>query len=77
MKETIAKYLKQILTEDDNATFCIAKCLALVAFFSFIGYAIFGLVKDHYDVSSYANGLMQVLLGSGGLIAGKQFSQKQ
>ena len=76
MKETIRRLLKNILTEDDNLTYCVAKVMALIAFVSFIGYAVVGLFHDHFSLAEFGNGLMTVLLGSGGVILGKQVSQK-
>lgn len=73
----IKVWLKQILTEDDNATLCVAKILAVLAVFSFFGYAAYGLYKDHFALSEFASGLMQVLLGSGGVILGKQLTQQK
>jgi hypothetical protein len=74
--EKIAQWLKEALTEDDNSTICVAKVMAVLAFLSFLGYSIYGLWKDHFALVDFANGIMQVLLGSAGVIAGKQITQK-
>jgi hypothetical protein len=75
--DKLKTWIKQALTEDDNATICVAKVLAVISFFTFIGYAVYGLIHgDHHALNEFGNGLMTVLLGSGGLIAGKQLSQK-
>lgn len=73
----IAKWLQDIFSEDDGMAICVAKVLAVIAVLSYIIYAAYGLLKhDHFDISGFASGLMQVLGGSGGIIAAKQFTQK-
>lgn len=72
MKELI----KKLLCEDNGDQICIAKIMALAAFLSFLGYAAFGLYKGNVDLEKFANGIMQVLLGAGGVIAGKNLSTK-
>jgi hypothetical protein len=47
-----------------------------VAFVSFLGYEVYGLTLGHFSIGEFGNGLMTVLPGSGGLIMGKQFTQK-
>lgn len=75
--QVIKTFFKQLMTEDDNQTFCIAKLMAVVAFISYIGYAGAGLYQAKtYDMNAYANGLMLVLTGCGAIIAAKQFTQK-
>jgi hypothetical protein len=34
------------------------------------------LLHDHFAINEFANGILQVLLGSAGVIAGKNFSEK-
>lgn len=73
----IKKWLLDIFSEDDNATICVAKCLAVLAVLAFVGYAAYGLIHgDHFSLSDFGSGLMTVLLGSSGVIAGKQLTQK-
>ncbi len=76
MKDLLKRFLKNLITEDDGESFCIAKIMAAMAFFSFIGYAIFGLIHGHFALQEFASGLMQVLAGSGAVIMGKQMTQK-
>ncbi|TDK63541.1 hypothetical protein [Sapientia aquatica] len=72
------KFLKNIFTEDDNETFCIAKFMAAVAFVSYLGYAGYGLyLSKNADITNFANGIMQVLVGCGGVIGAKQATQKK
>ena len=75
--DKIKKWIKDIFSEDDGDAVCIAKVLAVFSILTYIGYAAFGLFKGHFDLTNYANGMMQVLLGSGGIIAGKQITQKK
>jgi hypothetical protein len=72
----IKQWIKDAFTEDDGNAICVAKCLAVLAVFSFIGYAAVGLWHGHFSLSEFGDGLMTVLLGSGGVIAGKQITQK-
>lgn len=73
----IKKWILDIFSEDDNETVCVAKVLAVLAFIAFLAYAGWGLFKgDHFVLNDFGNGLMTVLLGSGGVIAGKQITQK-
>ncbi len=75
---SVKKFIANLLKEaGENSPYCIARVMSMVAFVSFLGYAIFALVaRDHFDVSGFANGLMQVLVGCGGIIAGKNLTQK-
>ena len=73
----IKLFFKQLMTEDDNSTFCIAKLMAVVAFASYLGYAGYGLYQAKtYDMNSYATGLMMVLTGAGAIIGAKNITQK-
>lgn len=73
----IKKWMQDIFSEDDGMAICVAKVLAVVAVLSFIAYAAYGLFKhDHFVLADFANGLMQVLGGSGAIIAAKQVTQK-
>ncbi len=65
-----------MFTEDDGNAVCVAKVLAVLSVFAFIAYAGVGLWHDHFALSDFGNGLMTVLIGSGGVIAGKQITQK-
>lgn len=73
----IKQWVKDIFSEDDGEAVCVAKVLAVISVISFIGYGLFGLMHDHFALNEFANGMMQVLLGSGGVIAGKQFTQQK
>lgn len=75
--DKIKQWVKDIFSEDNGEAVCVAKVLAVLSVFAFIGYAIYGLIaKDHFALNEFASGLMNVLLGGGGVIAGKQFTQK-
>ena len=71
----IKQYIKDALTEDDGQAVCVAKVMAVFAFFSYIGYGSYGLATGHFDLELYSRGLMEVLIGSGSIIAGKQITQ--
>lgn len=72
----LRSWTQDIFSEDDGQAICVAKVLAVLAFFSFLGYAGFGLYEGHFDLGGFAQGLMMVLAGSGAIIAGKQFGQR-
>jgi hypothetical protein len=72
----IGKWIKDIFSEPDGEAICIAKVMAIIAFFSYLGYSGWGLLHDHFAINEFANGILQVLLGSAGVIAGKNFSEK-
>jgi hypothetical protein len=72
----VKEIVKKLLCEDNGDQLCIAKIMAVIAFISFLGYAAFGLIKGNFALDGFANGVMQVLLGAGGVIAGKNISTK-
>lgn len=70
------KWVHDILSEPDGEAICVAKVLAVIGFLSFLGYAVWGLIHDHFAIQEFANGLLQVLMGCAGVIMGKNFSEK-
>jgi hypothetical protein len=73
----ISKWTKDIFSEDDGMSVCVAKVLAVISVLAFIAYAVYGLIAhDHFSISEFGTGLMTVLGGSGGIIAAKQVTQK-
>ncbi len=70
------QWLRDIFSEPDGEAVCVAKVMAVFAFLSFLGYSGYGLFHDHFAMSDFASGLMQVMLGSAGVIAGKNFSER-
>jgi hypothetical protein len=74
--DRIKQWISDVLKESGSDTVCIARVMAIITFVSFLGYAAFGLYKDHFDLSNFANGVMQVLLGCGGVIGIKNATSK-
>lgn len=75
---TTRSVLTQIFTEDDGVSVCVAKVLAVGAVVAYVCYAGYGLLhSDHFALGEFGNGLMTVLLGGSGIIAGKQFTQQK
>lgn len=72
----INKWISDILKETGNDTIDISRIMAVIAFVSYLGYAGFGLYKDHFDLNTFATGLLQVLLGAGGIVGIKQATTK-
>ena len=72
------KFIKDILTENDNETYCIARVGLAVALLSFTGYAGYQVynAKD-FKYIDFGNGVMQILTGGAAIIGAKQFSGKQ
>ena len=70
-------WLLKLFGEDNGADVCIAKIMAAVAFITFLGYALWGLRDGHYAIADFASGLMQVLMGSAAVIAGKNITTRQ
>ena len=73
----VKAWLRNLFGSDNGDDVCIAKIMAVVAFFSFLAYAGVGLHKGQFDQSAFASGIMQVLLGAGGVIAGKNLSTRK
>lgn len=69
-------WLKQLFAEDNGNDLCIAKIMAAVAFVSYLIYAGIGMWQHHFNLTDFGTGLMTVLLGSAGVIAGKNFSTR-
>jgi len=71
------KILRDWFTEDDGTSYCIAKALAAIAVIFYlvnVTYSIY--IGNAPDLKAFGDGLMQVMIGAGALIAGKQFTQK-
>lgn len=71
------KILKDILTENDNETYCAARVCAVAALFGFLAIAIIHVLhgKD-IDFSQLGVGFGTVLGGSGVMIGAKQATSK-
>ncbi len=74
--DKVKSWLTTLLGEDNGNEVCIAKLLALFAFISYIGYAAYGLVQGHFALNDFSSGIMNVLLGSGAAIAGKNITTR-
>jgi len=59
------------LAKDDTDTLCIARMGSIISFTLYNVYALYGLYHGHFDLSGYGSGIMNVLLGSAGLLLGK------
>jgi hypothetical protein len=71
------KILKDILTEDNNETYCAARVCAIAALFGFLVIAIIQVVNGHdIDFSQLGVGFGTVLGGSGVMIGAKAATQK-
>lgn len=78
MLTIIKKFLKDLLTENDNETYCLARVLSILVVLCFIvGAALMFWYTKKFDFSGYGSCAMQLLGGSGALIGLKQVSSKQ
>jgi len=69
--------LFEIFSEDDNKALCMAKVFSGITFVGFHFYVGYLMYTGHPPtLSEYANASLQVLAGSGIIIAGKQITQK-
>ena len=72
------KIFKDILTEDNNETYCAARVCAIVALFGFLGIAILHVLHGgSMDFSQLGVGFGTVLGGSGVMIGAKAATQKE
>jgi hypothetical protein len=73
----IKKLFNDILTEDDGVSFCFAKVISLVVIVWFMVTLSYCIHFSHtVSPDTLGSSVMNVLLGIGGFIAGKQFTQK-
>jgi hypothetical protein len=71
------KLFKDILTEDDNQTYCAARLCAVAALFGFLAIAIIHVLHGgSMDFSQLGMGFGTVLGGSGVMIGAKAATQK-
>jgi len=72
------KLFKDILTEDDNETYCAARVCAIASLFGFLVIAIIHVINGHeVDFSQLGVGFGTVLGGSGVMIGAKAATQKE
>jgi predicted benzoate:H+ symporter BenE len=71
------KLFKDILTEDDNNTYCAARVCGVAALFGFLGIALVHTFHNNpIDFSQLGMGFGAVLGGSGVMIGAKAMTQK-
>lgn len=70
MKAAIAKFMRDLFTEDDaGQIFSLVHVMAASGFLTFIGLAVYAVVKTHaFDPQAYGLGFTGVLGGAGGAI---------
>ena len=72
------KFIKDILTEDNNETYCAARVCAVAALFGFLVIAIIRVSHGgEIDFSQLGVGFGTVLSGSGVMIGAKAATQKE
>ena len=71
------KLFRDILTEDDNQTYCAARFCAVVCVLGFLGIALFAAFHGtEIDLEKLGMGLATTLGGSGVMIGAKAATQK-
>ncbi len=77
MLDKLTNWIKKLIADETGNSPCIAKIIGSVSVVAYFGYAGVGLHSGHFDMEGFAHGLMDVLLGAGGLIAGKQLTTRR
>jgi ABC-type phosphate/phosphonate transport system permease subunit len=71
------KFIRDLFTEDDGVSWCLAKVSAFIALVSYLSNATYSVYLGHtLDLSAFGTGLAAVLAGGAALIAAKQATQK-
>ena len=73
------KFLKDILTEDDNQTYCAARVCGILTVIGFTAVALLRAFdrSSQIDFSQLGIGFGAVLTGSGALIGAKALTQRK
>ncbi len=75
MFASIKKAIKDMLTENDNSTYCLARVAAALAIIAFMAGTAYDMSIHHsFMYTNFANGIMQILGGGGAMIGMKQFT---
>jgi len=76
-RKSKVKLFKDILTEDDNQTYCAARFCAIVCILGFLAVALFNVIHGvEIDLEKLGMGLATTLGGSGVMIGAKAATQK-
>lgn len=71
------KFVKDLLTETDNETFCLARVALILSLFTFIGFSGYEVYNSKgFKASDFASGVMQILTGGAAIIGAKTFTTK-
>jgi hypothetical protein len=64
------KFIKDLLTENDSTTYCIARVAFAIALLGFMGNATYQLYSTHVlDLANFATGISTILASGGASIA--------
>ena len=67
------KFINDILTENDNITYCFSRISASIGVISYVSAATYMLIHGSgFTLSEYATGFATILAGAGAVIALKQ-----
>ena len=73
----MSRLIKDLFTEADNRTWCIARVSSFLGILSFIALGIVHVLTNHqFQPSEYGVGLGSIFGGAGVFIAGKAATQK-
>jgi hypothetical protein len=78
MLKRIKKLLKDILTEDDGSSYCMARVCTFLGVLAFIAIGLIHAMKGiAIDLSAFGSGFGYILGGGGVAIGLKQFTSKE
>ena len=71
------KFLKDLITEDDGESYCIARVLLLASFISFVGFSGYEVYNTKaFRMTDFGTGIMTILTGGAAVIGAKQITTK-
>lgn len=71
------KFIKDLLTENDNITYCFSRVSSSIGVVSYVTSAFYLLLHTNsMSLTEYATGFATILAGAGAVIALKQVNSK-
>jgi hypothetical protein len=71
------KLFKDILTEDDGNSYCMARVCTVIGVITFVIIGLINVIKGiHFDLSSFGSGFGYILGGGGVAVGMKQYTSQ-